>query len=339
MRIAVIGDGGWGTALALTLHRNGHSVCVWGPDEAYLADIRATGINSKFLAGVELPAALEWSAAPQTVLAGAEAVVMVVPSHYIRGTLERFREAYLAGGSVPVVSATKGFDETSHKRISEMITECWDVKAPAVLSGPSIAPETARGVPTAVTVASADEGTARFFQDIFMGERFRVYTSTDVTGVEIGGALKNVIALAGGVCDGLGYGDNAKAALITRGLAEMRRLGIALGAESETFYGLSGIGDLMVTCMSPKSRNRSVGERIGRGEAVQDILAGMVQVAEGVWACGVALVLAKEHGIPVPIMEQVNAIIHENKPAAQAVQDLMMRAARPEQDGAEYGSD
>ena len=332
MNVAVLGDGGWGTALALALLRNGHAPRVWGPAEDYLAEIRTTRRNRKFLPGVELPDAIAWTADPAETLAGAEAVVMVVPSRHVRATLERFAAAYRAAGPLPVVSATKGFDEATRERMTEILAELWSVPAPAALSGPSLAPETARGVPTAVTVACADEAMARRFQELFSSDTFRVYTSDDVRGVELGGALKNVIALAAGVCDGLGFGHNAKAALITRGLAEMTRLGAALGAHPQTFAGLAGIGDLLVTCMSPQSRNRTVGERLGRGETLAQILAGMEQVAEGVWTCGTALALAAEAGVPVPVMAQVDAILHHGKQPRDAVVELMRRDPRAERD-------
>ena len=332
MKVAVIGDGGWGTALALVLARHGHAPRVWGPDETYLDEVRRTRRNRKFLPGVELPEALAWTADPAAALAGAEAVVMVVPSRYVRATLERFAADYRAAGSPPVVSATKGFDEATRERMTEILSELWGVRAPAALSGPSIAPETARGVPTAVTIACADAAAARRFQELFTGDAFRAYTSDDVRGVELGGALKNVIALAAGVCDGLGFGNNAKAALITRGLAEMARLGAALGAHPQTFYGLSGIGDLMVTCMSPQSRNRTVGERLGRGETLAQILDGMEQVAEGVWTCGTALALARAAGVAAPVMEQVEAILHRGQAPRAAVVELMRRDPRAERD-------
>jgi glycerol-3-phosphate dehydrogenase (NAD(P)+) len=332
MNVAVLGDGGWGTALALTLVRNGHSPRVWGPSAEYIAEIRAARLNRKFMPGVELPAAIEWTSDPSETLAGAEAVAMVVPSKYVRATLERFAGAYRASGSPPVASATKGFDESTQERMTEILSELWGVKTPAALSGPSIAPETARGVPTAVTVACADEALARRFQELFSGDTFRAYTSDDVRGVELGGALKNVIALAAGMCDGLGFGNNAKAALITRGLAEMTRLGVALGAHPQTFYGLSGVGDLMVTCMSPQSRNRTVGERLGRGESLEAILSGMEQVAEGICTCGPALALAREAGVAAPVMEQVDAILHHGKRPKAAVIELMRRDPRAERD-------
>jgi len=332
MRVAVLGDGGWGTALALTLFRNGRIPRVWGPSADYIGEIRRTRRNRKFLAGVELPAEIEWTADPAETLEGADSVVVVVPSKYVRATLERFASAYRAAGSPPVISATKGFDETTHERMTELLSDVWGVGAPAALSGPSIAPETARGVPTAVTIACADPAVARHFQDRFSGDAFRVYTSEDVQGVELGGALKNVIALAAGVCDGLGFGHNAKAALLTRGLAEITRLGVALGAHPQTFYGLSGIGDLMVTCFSPQSRNRTVGERLGKGETLDRILEGMEQVAEGVPTCAIALALAREAGVPVPVMEQVDAILHQAKSPETAVIELMRRDSRAERD-------
>lgn len=332
MSVAVLGDGGWGTALALTLARNGQTPRVWGPSAEYLAEVRATRRNRKFLPGVELPEGMEWTSDPDEALRGATAVVLVVPSRYVRATLERFAGPYRAAGSPPVVSATKGFDETTRQRMTELLEEVWGASAPAALSGPSIAPETARGVPTAVTVASADPVAASQFQDLFMNESFRVYTSDDVKGLELGGALKNVIAIAAGICDGLGFGYNAKAALITRGLAEMTRLGAALGAHPQTFYGLSGVGDLMVTCMSPQSRNRTVGERLGRGEPVEAILGGMEQVAEGVWTCGTARSLAEIAGVSAPVMLQVDEIIHHGKAPMDAVMELMRRDPRAERD-------
>jgi glycerol-3-phosphate dehydrogenase (NAD(P)+) len=330
VKIAVMGDGGWGTALALVLARNGHSVRVWGPDPAYIGEIRRARLNPKFLPGVELPAELSWSADAAETLADAAAVVVVTPSKYMRAVLEGAAAAYRGAGAPSVVSATKGFDEATGQRMTELLTEVWGVAAPAALSGPSIARETARGVPTAVTIAAADEAVARQFQEWFGGAEFRVYTSDDVRGVEYGGAFKNVLALAAGVCDGLGFGHNAKAALLTRGLAEMTRLGVALGAHPHTFYGLSGIGDLMVTSMSPHSRNRMVGERLGRGESLAGILGGMEQVAEGVWTCGTALALARKADVAVPVMEQVDAILHRGKAPLEAVSELMNRDSRAE---------
>lgn len=330
MKIAVIGDGGWGSALALVAARNGHEVRIWGPDAEYLREVERTRENPRFLPGVKMEGALSWASDPAAVAGGAEAVVFVVPSQYARGTLRKF--AGTVGAGVPVASATKGFEEGSLKRMSELVREEWGVEAVA-LSGPSIAPETARGVPTAVTVAG-ERGTAEFFQRALGGETFRVYTGDDVVGVELGGAVKNVIALAAGICDGLGYGINTKAALVTRGAAEIARLGVAMGAKEETFAGLSGVGDLMVTCFSPQSRNHTVGERLGRGEALEAILGGMVQVAEGVRTCGSALALARKHGVEAPIVEEVDAVLHGRRDAREGVRRLMGRPGKAEREDA-----
>jgi glycerol-3-phosphate dehydrogenase (NAD(P)+) len=231
--------------------------------------------------------------------------------------------------SALIVSATKGLDEETHERMSEVAEEILG-RPIAVLSGPSHAEEVARGVPCAVAIAARDHDVAEQIQNIFVNDTFRVYTLEDVVGVELGGALKNVVAIAAGISDGMGFGDNTKAALMTRGIAETTRLGVALGAKPETFMGLSGIGDLMVTCMSRHSRNRGVGERLGKGESLDDIMGSMKMVAEGVWNCQAAKELADELGIPVPITEQVNAVVHEGKDPRQAVMDLMGRAPKPE---------
>ena len=230
------------------------------------------------------------------------------------------------------MSVTKGLDEATGRRMTQVAGDTLGDAAVAALSGPSLAAEVARGIPTAVTVACPDQGRAQRLQGLFNTPSFRVYTSDDVIGVELGGALKNVMALAAGVCDGIGFGDNSKAALITRGLAEMARLGAALGAHRATFAGLSGMGDLVVTCTSRLSRNRGVGERLGRGERLPDILAGMQQVAEGVWTCGTARALAAERGVETPIVDEVHAILREGKNPRQAFMDLMSREPRPERD-------
>ncbi len=327
-RITVIGDGGWGTSLAITLNGNGHQVTVWGPDAAYLDEIRATRDNRKFLPGVPLPETLHWTADEAEAMAQAEGVVLAVPSRYYAATLRRFE------GQLPesfhAVSVSKGFDPDTHQRLSALAVEAWRHPGVAALSGPSHAEEAARGVPTAVTVASEQAEEALFWQEAFNNRSFRVYTSDDIIGVEVGGALKNVIALAAGICDGLGYGDNTKAALMTRGLAEMSRLGERLGANPLTFSGLSGIGDLMVTGMSRHSRNRGVGERIGRGESMESILGNMVQVAEGVWTAKAAVQLAGELGIDLPITSEVHAVLYEGKNPREAVQSLMARPPKPE---------
>ena len=325
--VAIIGDGGWGTALAVVLHNNGHAVRVWGPFADYIAEIQHRHRNEKFLPGIKLPPDIRWTADKAEAVAGADVVILAVPSRFFRSVLESFAE--LIPSSVLVLSVTKGLDEKTGKRMTEVAQEM--LKRPvAALSGPSLAAEVARGIPTAVTIACADRATAKELQDLLMNPSFRVYTSDDVIGVEIGGALKNVIAIAAGVCDGISFGDNTKAALITRGLAEIARLGCALGAHPATFAGLSGMGDLVVTCASRLSRNHTVGERLGRGESIDQILKTMEQVAEGVWTCATARTLANKHGVEVPITEEVYAVIHEGKDPRAAVRDLMTREAKPE---------
>ena len=330
-KIAVIGDGGWGTALALVLTANGHSVAVWGPFPDYIREIRERRENRKFLPGVPLPSCIRWADKLQEAVAGAEAVVLAVPSRYFRHTVAELALS-LRSDRIPVLSVTKGLDEHTRQRMSQVAQEALGTGPVAALSGPSLAAEVARGVPTAVTIACADHARAEALQRLFNSPLFRVYSSDDVIGVELGGALKNVIALAAGVCDGIGFGDNSKAALITRGLAEMSRLGRAMGANPRTFAGLSGLGDLVVTCASRLSRNRGVGERLGRGESLKVILQSMQQVAEGVWTCGAARDLARSLDVEVPITEEVCAVVHEGKNPRRAVEDLMARDPKPERD-------
>jgi glycerol-3-phosphate dehydrogenase (NAD(P)+) len=328
MKVAVIGDGGWGTALAMVLNRNGHDTTVWGPFPEYLEQIRTTGENKTYLPGVEMPASLKWTADHAEAVQDAALVVLVVPSRFYKPVVEAFKS--LIPANALIVSATKGLDEKTHERMSEVAEDILGREV-AVLSGPSHAEEVARGVPCAVAIAARDHDMAEKIQHLFLNDSFRVYTLEDVIGVELGGALKNVVAVAAGISDGLGFGDNTKAALMTRGIAEITRLGAALGARSETFMGLSGIGDLMVTCMSKHSRNRGVGERLGKGETLEDIMGSMKMVAEGVWNCQAAKELAGELGVSVPITEQVNAVVHEGKDPRQAMMDLMARAPKPEQ--------
>jgi glycerol-3-phosphate dehydrogenase (NAD(P)+) len=329
-RVAVIGDGGWGTALALVAAQNGHEVCVWGPFADYIDQVRETRINSKFLPDVELPETVSWTADRTEAVAGADLAVWAIPSQYYRAVCSSFKG--LVPESCSVVSVAKGLDRNTHQRMTEIAEEELGVST-AALSGPSHAEEVARGIPTCVVTAGRKSETARFVQEIFNGHHFRVYTSDDIVGVELGGALKNVIALAVGISDGIGFGDNTKAALITRGLAEMSRLGCSMGADPQTFAGLSGMGDLIVTCASRLSRNRAVGERIGKGETLKEILASMEQVAEGVWNCSNAYALADRQGVEVPITAEVYAVLQEEKDPRQAVHDLLARDPKPEHDG------
>jgi len=329
-RIAILGDGGWGTALGLLLLKQGHAVSLWGPFPDYIERLQQERENTLYLPGVPLPEALNWTADRDEAVAGAEIIILAVPSKYYRSVLESFASRLPA--DCMLLSVSKGLDTATRRRLTEVAGEVLGHKPVAVLSGPSHAEEVARGMPAAVVIACADHTRAHALQKIMTSLQFRVYTSEDVVGVELGGALKNIMAIATGVSDGLGFGDNARAALITRGLAEMTRLGVALGARPETFAGLSGLGDLIVTCTSRLSRNHLVGERLGRGETLDQIVGSMSQVAEGVTTCAIAHALAREQGIRVPITDEVYAVLHKNRSPAQAMQALMTRDARPERD-------
>ncbi|MDI6774452.1 MAG: NAD(P)H-dependent glycerol-3-phosphate dehydrogenase [Verrucomicrobiota bacterium] len=327
-RIAILGDGGWGAALALVLNENGHGVTVWGPFPDVIEQIKAAGENAAYLPDVPMPRSISWTADRAEAARGADAVVLASPTRYFRDVLNSF--AALIPRDARVVTVAKGFDEKSGKRMSEVANDMLGRSDVCALSGPSLAPEVARRTPTAVALASPDDEACFELRQIFSNNRFRVYTSRDIAGVELGGALKNVMALAVGVSDGLGFGDNTRAALITRGLAEMTRLGAALGAQRATFSGLSGMGDLIVTCTSRWSRNRSVGERLGKGEKIADILTGMKQAAEGVWNCPIARDLAREMNVEVPIINEVYAILREGKSSSDAVAALLARELKPE---------
>jgi glycerol-3-phosphate dehydrogenase (NAD(P)+) len=329
---AVLGGGGWGTALALLLDGNGRAVRVWEYDGAQCERVNAEGENKKFLPGVAIPRSVTYSNDFGWVVDGVKFVVFVVPSRHFRATA---RAAVACGISqeTRLVVATKGLEPKSMLRMSQVLEE--EVGAagagpPCVLAGPSHAEEVSRGVPTAVVSASLSEDMAREVQDLFMAETFRVYTNADVVGVELGVSVKNVIAVAAGICDGLGYGDNTKGALLTRGLAEMVRLGAAMGARPETFFGLAGVGDLVTTCLSRHSRNRFVGEQIGKGRRLPDILRDMVMVAEGVDTARAALELAGRCEVEMPITEQVNAVLFDGKDPSAAIRELMSRERKAE---------
>ncbi len=329
-RVCVIGDGGWGTALAMVLQRNGHSVTVWGPFPDYIARIRRERTNPKFLPDVDLPPEILWTANREEAASGADVVVLAVPSRFYKEVVGSFAPVITPDASV--VSVTKGLDRETLQRMSQVASELLGHRPVAALSGPSLAEEVARGIPTAVVVAAALPDQALALQSLFVNPAFRVYASDDVAGIELGGALKNVLAIAAGISDGIGYGDNTKAALITRGLAEITRLGAALGAHRNTFAGLSGMGDLVVTCTSRRSRNRAVGERIGRGESLEKIMSSMEQVAEGVWTSLTAQALARKLDVDAPIIDEVCAVLHEGKDPRAAVKALLTREPRPERD-------
>lgn len=329
--VAVVGAGSWGTALAKHLGEVGVRVRLWSHDPSISELIRQKGQNAVYLPDVPLPQTVIAGSRLEETLAGVEAAVVAVPSHVFREVLVAARPS-LSPGCL-VVSASKGVEEASLRTMSGVVE---DVLGPggservAVLSGPSFAKEVAVGVPTAVTAAAHNGVTARQVQDLFTARAFRVYTSSDVVGVELGGAVKNVIAIAAGVSDGLGFGHNTRAALITRGLAEISRLASRLGADPQTLSGLSGLGDLVLTCTGDLSRNRQVGLRLGRGESLKEILGGMKMVAEGVRNTRSVYGLAASVGADVPITEQMHALLYEAKAPRDAVRDLLGRDPKPE---------
>lgn len=325
MRFAVLGAGSWGTALAKILHDNGHQITIWTRNPEALAEMKRTRRNERYLPGIELPESWSFDPDLRSAAQGQDCVVFAVPS-------QAFREVAAAVGptSTPLVSVTKGIEYDTGNTMCGVLRECAPSAAVAALSGPSFALEVARGMPTAIVCASDDAPTRLVVQQSFHRPTFRVYRSSDVMGVELGGALKNIIAIAAGVCDGLGFGENSKAALITRGIAEVRRLGVARGAQAETFAGLSGLGDLTLTCFSRQSRNRELGERIGRGEQMAHLMAGKPKLAEGYPTTRSAFRLARELKIETPIIDEVFAMLYEGKDPRRAVGDLLSRDIKAE---------
>jgi glycerol-3-phosphate dehydrogenase (NAD(P)+) len=327
----VVGAGAWGTALAALLARKGHGVTIWSY-ESEVADSINTRKSNPYLADVALPAGLSATTDLPAAVAGAELVVSASPAQFVRSAM-----AQAAGSLEPdalILSASKGVELHTLLRMDEVLSEVLPAAAMenfCALSGPSFAAEVAGGAPTAVVVASRDEAKAVMAQDIFQTPAFRVYTNTDVVGVELGGALKNVVAIAAGVTAGLGYGHNTMAALITRGLAEITRLGLAVGAEKATFYGLAGLGDLVLTCTGSLSRNRTVGYRLGKGETLDHILSEMTAVAEGVKTTEAVFELARRHDVEMPITEQMYAILYDGRSPSDALRALMTRDPKPEE--------
>jgi glycerol-3-phosphate dehydrogenase (NAD(P)+) len=336
--IAVIGGGAWGTGIAIVLGRKGtHRVRLWAHEVDVCASITQQRVNEKFLPGRRIPDSVTASNDLAATLRGAEIVVSVMPSQHCRALFERMRP--LLHPNAIIVSATKGLEEGTLLRMTEVIADVLkrdDGTAAVVgaLSGPTFAQEVARGDPTAITIASQDSGLARTVQQEFSDPSFRVYTNSDVIGVELGGALKNIVAIAAGICDGLGFGHNSVAALITRGLAEMTRLVVACGGRAETMSGLAGLGDLVLTCTGGLSRNRSVGVELGRGQKLPEIIAAMHgMVAEGVFTTSAAVGLAHARGVEMPITEQMHAILHQGKSPREAIQVLMSRTSKSEAGG------
>jgi len=325
MNISVLGAGAWGTALSKLLVEGGHAVTLWGHDATHLDDLRRTGCNGRYLPGIELPRALNLENNVAKACTGADWIVVAVPSKAFREVTAALRDF-----TGIAVSVTKGIEYETGLTMCGVLRATAPKARLAALSGPTLALEVARGIPAAIVAASADNATAQEVQSAFHRPSFRVYTSTDLSGVELGGALKNVIAIGAGVCDGLGFGDNSKAALVTRAIVEIRRLGVACGAQGETFSGLSGLGDLTVTCFSKLSRNRSLGERLGRGEKLPEILASTASIAEGYPTARSAMQLARQHNVVAPIIAEVFAMLHEGKDVRLAVRDLIGRDSKAE---------
>ena len=327
-KIGVLGAGSWGTALALLLHNNGHEVTLWSIMEDEVQMLREKRQHESKLPGVKLPQEMEITSDLAYSVKGRDLLILAVPSPYTRSTAHSMREL-VAEGQI-VVNVAKGIEETTLMTLSDIIEQEIPQANVAVLSGPSHAEEVGRGIPTTCVVSARTKETAEYLQGIFMSPVFRVYTSPDILGVELGGSLKNVIALAAGTADGLGYGDNTKAALITRGIAEIARLGIEMGAKSETLYGLSGMGDLIVTCASVHSRNRKAGYLMGKGYTMDEAMGEVKMVVEGVYSAKAAKQLAEKYQVDMPIVEEVNKVLFEGKSAETAVRDLMLRDKKTE---------
>lgn len=327
-KISIIGAGSWGTALAWLLHNNGHEVRVWSIMEDEIEMLRTKREHEQKLPGVKLPEDMEFTTDLKESLTDRDLVVLAVPSPFTRSTSQKMAP-FVKEGQI-IVNVAKGIEEATLMPLSDIIEQEIPQASVAVLSGPSHAEEVGKGLPTTCVAGAKTKETAEYIQNIFMSPVFRVYTSPDLLGIELGAALKNVIALAAGTADGLGYGDNTKAALITRGIAEISRLGIAMGARAETFFGLSGIGDLIVTCASVHSRNRRAGYLMGKGYTMQEAMDEVKMVVEGVYSAKAALALSQKYQVDMPIIVEVNHVLFDGKPAANAVNDLMQRVKKDE---------
>jgi len=327
--VSVIGDGGWGTTLAILLQAKGFPVTLWGAFNDYVAYLSKKRVNTKFLPGVRIPREIEITDDLRSALEGKQLIILAIPAQYLRQVLGKIKHLDYPCQAI-YVNVSKGIEIGSLKRMSEVIYQQLGRVKLAILSGPTIAHEVACGIPTAAVIASREEKISKQLQDIFMTERFRIYTNRDVIGVELGGSLKNVIAIACGICDGLGFGTNAKAAILSRGITEISRLGSAMGAKADTFNGLSGLGDLVTTCISHYSRNRYVGEQVGKGKPLRKITDSMQMVAEGIATAKSAYGLSLKYKVDMPITREVYNVLYKNKPALRAVRDLMTRKKKKE---------
>ena len=327
-KVGIIGAGSWGCALAKLLSNNGNQVTVWSIMEDEITMLKNDHEHKDNLPGVILPDDMEFTTNLEAAVTDKDVLVLAVPSPFTRNTSAKMAPFIKDGQKI--VNVAKGIEETTLMTLSEIIEQEIPNDNVAVLSGPSHAEEVGKGIPTTIVVGSKDKETAEYLQNLFMSKVFRVYISSDVMGIELGAALKNVVALAAGMADGLGYGDNTKAALITRGIAEIARLGISMGGRIETFYGLTGIGDLIVTCASMHSRNRRAGILIGKGATMEEAMAEVKMVVEGVYSARAGYALAQKHNVSMPIIEQVNKILFEGTPASDAVSELMLRERKVE---------
>ena len=326
--VGIIGAGSWGTALAVLLHNNGNQITIWSALADEIKMLNETHEQKDKLPGVKLPEDMVFTTDLQASIEGKDVLVLAVPSPFTRSTSAQMAPFVKEGQKI--VNVAKGIEETTLMTLSEIIEQEIPQADVAVLSGPSHAEEVGRGIPTTIVVGSRKKETADYLQNLFMNDVFRVYTSSDVLGIELGAALKNVVALAAGIADGLGYGDNTKAALITRGIAEIARLGIHMGCRIETFYGLTGIGDLIVTCASMHSRNRRAGILIGQGKTMEEAMAEVKMVVEGVYSAKAGYALSQKYQVSMPIIEQVNKVLFEGANASEAVKELMVRSKKVE---------
>ncbi|MCU6723982.1 Glycerol-3-phosphate dehydrogenase [NAD(P)+] [uncultured Clostridium sp.] len=333
-RIGILGAGSWGTALAILLHDNGHDVTVWSIHEEEVETLNTTRRLERKLPGVEIPEGIVFTTDMKETMSDKDVCVLAVPSPFIRSTCQKMKQ-YVRAGQI-IVNVAKGIEENTLYTLTDIIEEELPYADACVLSGPSHAEEVSRRLPTTCVVSSRTRKTAEYLRSVFVSPVFRVYISPDMLGIELGGALKNVIALAAGTADGLGYGDNTKAALITRGIAEIARLGIKMGGKPETFYGLTGIGDLIVTCASMHSRNRKAGYLMGQGYTMEEAMKEVQMVVEGVYSAKAALELSRKYQVEMPIVEQVNKVLFENKNAEEAVKELMLRDKKIESDDTQW---
>lgn len=333
-RIGVLGAGSWGTALAILLHDNGHDVTVWSIHEEEVEALNTTRRHERKLPGVEIPEGIVFTTDMKETMSDKDVCVLAVPSPFIRSTCQKMKQ-YVRAGQI-IVNVAKGIEENTLYTLTDIIEEELPYADACVLSGPSHAEEVSRRLPTTCVVSSRTRKTAEYLRSVFVSPVFRVYISPDMLGIELGGALKNVIALAAGTADGLGYGDNTKAALITRGIAEIARLGIKMGGKPETFYGLTGIGDLIVTCASVHSRNRKAGYLMGQGYTMEEAMKEVQMVVEGVYSAKAALELSRKYQVEMPIVEQVNKVLFEHKNAEEAVKELMLRDKKIESDDTQW---